>query len=519
MSCKKIPQEWRYAANLLRNSASEFAGMGTEVYPVLKFSYDSLPSDKIRSCLVYCSLYPEDFLINKQQLIECWIGEGFLDDSSRGDVYDQGYYIIGILVHACLLEEEKDYVVKLHDVIRDMVLWIVNDIEKGNFLVEIGKWVGVRKISLMGNKIKIMSQTTTCPDLQTLFLDQNELSIVCDDFFKFMPSLKVLNLSHNRLCKLPIGVSKLVSLQYLDLSYNLTIQESSVELKALTNLKCLSLEYMIRLKTIPCQLMSNLQRLHTLRMYGCGTSVEDGGGGEILVEECDRLEYLNVLSLTLGSYNALQRLLSSVKLQSCTQSLFLKGFHESTSFNISTLAILKHLCVLEIHEWKGVDIVNVQKIRESSSFYRLHDIKISNCNSFRDLTWIVFIPNLKFLFIVHCAAMEELINVEKLGEVPEMMSDLFPLKKLRFLTLWNLYNLKSIFGKALPFPNLREISVLLCPKVKKLPLDSNSAKEHKIVIEGQEEWWKELQWEDEATLNAFLPCFRSHRYAILSIFV
>ncbi|KAJ0007078.1 hypothetical protein Pint_30374 [Pistacia integerrima] len=464
MSCKKIPQEWRYAANLLRNSASEFAGMGTEVYPVLKFSYDSLPSDKIRSCLLYCSLYPEDFLINKQQLIECWIGEGFLDDSSRGDVYDQGYHIIGILVHACLLEEEKDiedprgdYVVKLHDVIRDMVLWIVNDIEKekGNFLVEastglteapeIGKWVGVRKISLMGNKIKIMSQTPTCPDLQTLFLDQNELSIVCDDFFKFMPSLKVLNLSHNRLCKLPIGVSKLVSLQYLDLSYNLTIQELSVELKALTNLKCLSLEYMIRLKTIPCQLMSNLQRLHTLRMYGCGTSVEDGtedsdlfdgGGGEILVEECDRLEYLNVLSLTLGSYNALQRLLSSVKLQSCTQSLFLK---------------------------------------------------------------------------VRCAAMEEIINVEKLGEVSEMMSDLFPFQKLRFLTLWNLYNLKSIFGKALPFPNLREISVLLCPKLKKLPLDSNSAREHKIVIEGQEEWWKELQWEDGATLNAFLPCFRSHR--------
>ncbi|XP_031261790.1 disease resistance protein SUMM2-like [Pistacia vera] len=372
----------------------------------------------------------------------------------------------------------------------------------------------------MGNRIKNMSQTPTCPDLQTLFLDQNELSNVCDDFFNFMPSLKVLNLSHNRLCKLPVGVSKLVSLQYLDLSYNLTIQELSVELKALTNLKCLSLEYMIRLKTIPCQLMSNLQRLHTLRMYGCGTSVEDGtedsdlfdgGGGEILVEECDRLEYLNVLSLTLGSYIALQRLLSSVKLQSCTQSLFLKGFHESMSFNISALATLKHLCVLEIHEWTGSDIVNVQKIREPSSFYSLHDIKISNCNSFRDLTWIVFIPNLKFLFIVRCAAMEEIINVEELGEVPEMMSDLFPFQKLRFLTLWNLYNLKSIFGKALPFPNLREISVLLCPKLKKLPLDSNSAKEHKIVIEGQEEWWKELQWEDEATLNAFLPCFRSHR--------
>ncbi|XP_031273395.1 probable disease resistance protein At5g63020 [Pistacia vera] len=130
MSCKNTPQEWRHAANLLRNSASQFA---------------------------------EDFPISKQQLIDCWIGEGFLDDSNRSEVYDEGYYNIGILVHACLLEEEKDkeddkgdYFVKLHDVIRDMLLWIANDIEKEkeNYLVEaatgltqapvIGKWVGVR---------------------------------------------------------------------------------------------------------------------------------------------------------------------------------------------------------------------------------------------------------------------------------------------------------------------------------------------------------------------------------------
>ncbi|KAJ0043599.1 hypothetical protein Pint_19170 [Pistacia integerrima] len=65
--------------------------------------------------------------------------------------------------------------------------------------------------------------------------------------------------------------------------------------------------------------------------------------------------------------------------------------------------------------------------------------------------------------------------------------------------------LKSIFGKALPFQHFKEIEVFDCPKFKKLPLDSNSAKEHKIVIKGH----KELQWEDEATLNAFLPCFKS----------
>ncbi|KAJ0099256.1 hypothetical protein Patl1_21864 [Pistacia atlantica] len=522
MSCKNTPQEWRYAANLLRNSASQFAGMGTEVYPLLKFSYDSLPSDKIRSCLLYCCLYPEDFLISKQQLIDCWIGEGFLDESNRSEVYDEGYYIIGILVHACLLEEEKDYFVKLHDVIRDMLLWIANDIEKEKENYLIGKWVGVRKISLIGNVILVLSQTPRCHDLETLFLNINALSVVCDNFFDFMPSLKVLDLSLSRgLFKLPVGVSKLVSLQYLNLSRT-PIRELPVELKALTNLKCLSLENTNWLQTIPRQLISNLQSLRTLRMNKCVDSVLFDGGGEVLVEECDCLEYLNVLSITLGSYNALQRLLSSVKLQSCTQSLFLNGFHESTSFNIPALATLKHLCQLEIREWDGSDMVkvgDVQKIREPSSFYSLHNITLSNCNCLRDLTWIAFIPNLKFLSIDKCEAMTEIINVEKLGEVPEMMSDLIPFQKLQFLWLILATNLKSIFGKALPFPHLKEIYVRSCPKLMKLPLDANSAKEHKIVIKGDEEWWKNLQWEDEATLNAFLPFFKYEWYAILSIFV
>ncbi|KAJ0043600.1 hypothetical protein Pint_19171 [Pistacia integerrima] len=517
MSCKNTPQEWRHAAKLLRNSASQFAGMGTEVYPLLKFSYDSLPSDKIRSCLLYCCLYPEDFLISKQQLIDCWICEGFLDDSNRSEAYDEGYYIIGILVHACLLEEEKDYFVKLHDVIRDMLLWIAKDIEKEKENYLIGKWVGVRKISLIGIDM-ILSQTPRCHDLQTLFLNKGTLSFVCDNFFDFMPSLKVLNLSFSRgLYKLPVGVSKLVSLQYLNLS-STPIRMLPVELKALTDLKCLSLENTTRLRTIPRQLISNLQSLRTLRMRKCGDSVLFDGG-EVLVEECDCLEYLNVLSITLGSYNALQRLLDSVKLQSCTQSLFLKGFQESTSFNIATLATLKHLCQLEICEWDGSDMVkvgDVQKIREPSSFYGLHKITLSNCYCLRDLTWIAFIPNLKFLSIHSCDAMKEIINVEKLGEVLGMMSDLIPFQKLQFLSLSLAKNLKSIFGKALPFPHLKEIYVCHCPKLMKLPLDANSAKEHKIVIKGEKEWWNNLQWEDEATLNAFLPCFKSLWYAILS---
>ncbi|KAJ0008246.1 hypothetical protein Pint_30532 [Pistacia integerrima] len=154
------------------------------------------------------------------------------------------------------------------------------------------------------------------------------------------------------------------------------------------------------------------------------------------------------------------------------------GFPMSKSFNISALATLKHLQKLRVGEWKGSDsnVGDIQKKGEPFSFKSLRNVKISNCNSLRDLTWIVFIPNLKFLYIVGCAGMEEIINVEKLGEVPEMMSDLIPFQKLQFFCLYYLKNLKSIFGKALPFRHLKEIEVVGCPELPWMPIVQRNIK-------------------------------------------
>ncbi|KAK9229445.1 hypothetical protein WN944_022407 [Citrus x changshan-huyou] len=226
MAYRKKAEQWRRAIEELRRSASEFAGLGKEVYPLLKFSYDSLQNDTVRSCFLYCCLYPEDYGILKWDLIDCWIGEGFLGESDRFGAENRGYDILDTLVRACLLEELEDDKVKMHDVIRDMAIWITCEIEKEkrNFLVCAGaglkeapdvKGLGnVRRLSLMQNQIETLSEVPTCPHLLTLFLDFNEkLEMIADGFFQFMPSLKVLRISH---CgqlegfQLPIGMSELV---------------------------------------------------------------------------------------------------------------------------------------------------------------------------------------------------------------------------------------------------------------------------------------------------------------------
>lgn len=115
-------------------------------------------------------------------------------------------------------------------------------------------------------------------------------------------------------------------------------------------------------------------------------------------------------------------------------------------------------------------------------------------------------PNLKILDILNCNKMEEIISAAKLGEVQEI-----PFNKLEFLVLHHVPELKSIYWSALGFQHLKKIIVYGCPKLKRLPLDSTSAKERKIVVKGDENWWNELEWEDQATRNAFLLCFNSNR--------
>ncbi|KDO37462.1 hypothetical protein CISIN_1g0362362mg, partial [Citrus sinensis] len=246
MACKRTAEEWRHAVEVLRRSASEFAGLGEKVYSLLKFSYDSLQNETIKSCFLYCCLYPEDYGILKWDLIDCWIGEGFLEQSDRLSAEYQGYYIVGTLVQACLLEELEDDKVKMHDVIRDMALWITSEIEKEkrNFLVRAGAglkeapavkgWENVRRLSLMQNQIETLSEVPTCPHLLTLFLDFNqELEMIADGFFQFMPSLKVLKISNcGNIFQLPVGMSKLGSLELLDISHTF-IKELPEELKKL----------------------------------------------------------------------------------------------------------------------------------------------------------------------------------------------------------------------------------------------------------------------------------------------
>lgn len=114
-------------------------------------------------------------------------------------------------------------------------------------------------------------------------------------------------MSNNHLqWKLPSGISRLVSLEHLDLSI-IAITHLPIELQKLVNLKCLNLEYMYNLNQFPRLVVSAFSKLQGLRMFDCcGCKVERlksnvlFGGHQILVENLVVMKHLMVLTFEIS---------------------------------------------------------------------------------------------------------------------------------------------------------------------------------------------------------------------------
>ncbi|KAF2296353.1 hypothetical protein GH714_037511 [Hevea brasiliensis] len=63
------------------------------VVSILKLSFDHLPL-YLKSCFAYCSIFPKDFEIAKEELIQLWMAEGLLKPSNK----DEGYKYFNVLL-------------------------------------------------------------------------------------------------------------------------------------------------------------------------------------------------------------------------------------------------------------------------------------------------------------------------------------------------------------------------------------------------------------------------------------
>ena len=247
-----------------------------ELIEFLKFCYDELDADNKKFCFLYTALYPEDYDIYIDYLLECWKAEGFIHDADDFKVArGKGHTILDELIKVSLLERSKKMNhVSMNKVLRNMALKISSQSEDFKILVKTQEelreppnkqeWRQVNRISLMDSKLSDLRHLQDCNNLKSLLLQRNnDLEEIPDGFFRCMQRLLVLDLHGTGIASLPSSVSCLTHLKALYLNSCIKLMELNC-LQELKNLEVLDIRR-TGINHLPIQ-TRHLTRLKCLRM-------------------------------------------------------------------------------------------------------------------------------------------------------------------------------------------------------------------------------------------------------------
>ncbi|XP_078158335.1 putative disease resistance protein RGA4 [Carex rostrata] len=102
MSFKYEVREW---LDVLQESRTwEQSSVKEEVLLVLRLSYDHLPS-YMKMCFAFCAVYPKDYVMDKDKLIQFWMANGFIPSDGSSSPEMKGNNIFNELVWRSFFEE------------------------------------------------------------------------------------------------------------------------------------------------------------------------------------------------------------------------------------------------------------------------------------------------------------------------------------------------------------------------------------------------------------------------------
>ncbi|KAH7690248.1 disease resistance protein RPS2 protein [Dioscorea alata] len=483
---KQLPV-WRNALHELKTSSTDqIKGMTKYVFRSLKFSYDRLSSDTIRACFLYCALYPEDYKILVDELIEYWMAEGLIDEEgSIQTEKDKGHAYLKELKDACMIESiNNDQYVRMHDLIRDLAI----NITREQFMVKAGlrleespkeeEWVeSLERVSLIGNLIEAFQGQPNCPQLSTLLLHKSYWKPVTfsDTFFKHMHNLRVLDLSENLMKSLPESLSDLVNLHALILTgcHELKYLPSLAKLHKLRQLK---LGRLSSLKELPHGL-ENLVKLRHLDISN-GDRDRDGGWGSFPSGVLLKMPCLEILFMECSSWRLFYRSNANAEDNSTIWEIIIRlkkltkfstDFADVLAFNSFTnkaresehLRNLDYFLFKLNYKYEGY-IVKNDSMEKFTLPATANLMEIRDCN-FIQLSDIFQWDDLRQL--IFCK-IDECKEMKWLGEDGDIV---FP--SLERLRLWYLHSFEGLYKEKAheeTLKNLRKLEIFFCHKLKYL---------------------------------------------------
>ncbi|KAK2988617.1 hypothetical protein RJ640_027068 [Escallonia rubra] len=372
---------------------------------IFLLSYFNLPL-QLKVCLLYLSVFPEDYEIEKMRLIRLWIAEGFVQVREGKTLEEVAEQYLNNLVNRSLVQVARTSIdgrletCRVHDMLRDMILSKSREQSIGTIIGgHVAKW----RCLAIHNSVENIHQSESYSRLRSLLIFGvvDPLSKSSISMFLSSRLLKVLDLRDARLEKIPSLVFTLIHLRYLSMrGTNVKLVPKSIG--KLQNLETLDLKH-----TYVTELPAEILRLRKLR------------------------------HLLLYRYESIENYYSLVRA---------RGF--KAPCNIGDLISLQKLCFIEAGEinGRGGSCNIVTEIGKLTQLRRLGITKLRSKDGMDFCSSIEKLTNLRSLY-VYSVAEDEILNLQSLSSAPQFLRKLVLVGRLEKLPQWipSLHSLVRIF--------------------------------------------------------------------------
>ncbi|KAL7204068.1 hypothetical protein ACSBR2_017184 [Camellia fascicularis] len=502
-------EEW---VNILRSKIWDLPHTKSDIIPALRLSYHDLPSH-LKQCFEYCSIIPNDYEFEEEELVLLWMAEGFIQQQRDKQMEDVGGEYFRELLSRSFFQPSstgKSSKFVMHDLINDLAQVVaretcfrLEDILKypkqcknmkkarhSSYMQEYRE--GMKKFEIFDKAVHLRTFLPfNSPYGWNCYLASN----VPLNLLSKLRRLRVLNMSRYHITEVPNLVGDLKHLRYLNLSHN-PIEELPESLGSLYNLQTLMLRKCIRLKKLPTNLgnLIDLRHLDTTNPH----SLKEMPLG------IGKLASLQTLSNFVVTKNSGHRLRELGNLICLRGKLCLSGLQNVVvplDAREANLNDKKGLAVLSM-EW-SVNSDNSRDVRVETEvldmlqphidlkelhikgylgtgfptwigdplFSSMADLHLDNCGNCASLPPLGQLPSLKKLYIEGMSVLKH-VGCEFYGQGGVQPFPLLETLRFENMPEWEYWYTFEDDKEVQPFAHVSELSIKNCPKlVGMLPSD------------------------------------------------
>ncbi|XP_073021730.1 probable disease resistance protein At4g27220 isoform X2 [Primulina eburnea] len=503
---------WKDALLQLRGAnPSNFPQVLENVYMPLKLSYDFLETESEKSLFLLCCLFPEDCNIQIEDLALLSFGLGMFEGINNiEDGRNRTFHLLERLRSRFLLMTgSEEYEVKMHDVVRDVAIFIGSK-EKQGFL-NVSSMDSSRNCNWMSVDISIANAKLPVgldfPNLRLLMILNSNYSKIPEGFdvndicFKGMKELTVLYFPHQNFQSLPSSleflkklrklhlengkvkdisiVGELASLEILQILWCVYVEELPANVGELKFLRLLELRNCLKLKRIVAGVISRLVGLEELKIVNCFNKWEAKGNvSEERNASLSELESLsNLICLEIDIFDP------NLVAQEILLSKQLRRYRICASEYRYSFNVMKHERIITLQLPRDVTVGNwIRRLGKNTQSLALsgdgsNDFNLGEIESLRELVFHNRSTVEKLMNAIDCKLpMLEHLQLRDLGELEEIIDGTIPegsnsFQNLESLTLRDLPKLGYLWespNQNVSLVNLKSIVIRRCHNLRYL---------------------------------------------------